>query len=101
MGELLAEIADAGYVVEIDVVVLGQPDQDIKRNLDASRLIVAVSPGRDLDGNGNIFLREVILISEFLDSGFTCDTHRNDPFDKASGDALRFRCDVAEPQKIL
>ena len=98
MRELLAEIADAGYVIEVDIVVSGQPDQDVERDLHASRLIVAVSSGRDLDRNSDIFLREVVLGSEFLDSGFTCDTHRNDPFEKASGDAPGLRCDAAEPQ---
>ena len=99
MRKLFAEIADPGYIIEIHIVVSGQTDQDIKRNFRGSRLIVAVSPGRDLDRNSNFFLGEVILVSEFLDSGFTCDTHRNDPFEKASGDALRLRCDVAKPQK--
>ena len=99
MRKLFAEIADPGYIIEIHIVVSGQTDQDIKRNFRGSRLIVAVSPGRDLDRNSNVFLGEVILVSEFLDSGFTCDTHRNDPFEKASGDALRLRCDVAKPQK--
>lgn len=99
MRKLFAEIADPGYIIEIHIVVSGQTDQDIKRNFRGSRLIVAVSPGRDLDRNSNFFLGEVILVSEFLDSGFTCDTHRNDPFEKASRDALRLRCDVAEPQK--
>lgn len=99
MRKLFAEIADPGYIIEIHIVVSGQTDQDIKRNFRGSRLIVAVSPGRDLDRNSNVFLGEVILVSEFLDSGFTCDTHRNDPFEKASRDALRLRCDVAEPQK--
>ena len=91
MGKLFAEIADAGNIVEIDIVVSGQPDQNVKRDLHASCLIVAVGPGRDLDCNCNIFLRKMILVSEFLDSGFTCDTHRNDPFEKASGDALRLK----------
>ena len=99
MRKLFAEIADPGYIIEIHIVVSGQTDQDIKRNFRGSRLIVAVSPGRDLDRNSNVFLGKVILVSEFLDSGFTCDTHRNDPFEKASRDALRLRCDVAEPQK--
>ena len=93
------KVADPGYIVEIHIVIFGKTDQDIKRNFRGSRLIVAVSPGRDLDRNSNFFLGEVILVSEFLDSGFTCDTHRNDPFEKASGDALRLRCDVAKPQK--
>ena len=91
MGKLLAKIADAGNIVEIDIVVSGQPDQNVERDFRASRLIVAVSPGRNLDRNCNIFLRKMILVSEFLDSGFTCDTHRNDPFEKASGDALRLK----------
>lgn len=99
MRKLFAEIADPGYIIEIHIVVSGQTDQDIKRNFRGSRLIVAVSPGRDLDRNSDVFLGEVILCTEFLDSGFTCDTHRNDPFEKASRDALRLRCDVAEPQK--
>ena len=99
MRKLFAEIADPGYIIEIHIVVSGQTDQDIKRNFRGSRLIVAVSPGRDLDRNSNVFLGEVILVSEFLDSGFTCDTHRNDPFEKASWDALRLRCDVDEPKK--
>lgn len=99
MGKLLAKIADAGNIVEIDIVVSGQPDQNVERDFRASRLIVAVSPGRDLDRNCNIFLRKMILVSEFLDSGFTCDTHRNDPFEKASRDAFWLRCDVADPQK--
>lgn len=88
MRKLFAEIADPGYIIEIHIVVSGQTDQDIKRNFRGSRLIVAVSPGRDLDRNSNVFLGKVILVSEFLDSGFTCDTHRNDPFEKASRDAL-------------
>ena len=99
MGKLFAQIADTGNIIEIDIVITGKPDQNIQRDLRAPCLIVAVSPGRDLDRNSNIFLGKVILVSEFLDSGFTCDTHRNDPFEKASGDALRLRCDVAKPQK--
>jgi hypothetical protein len=85
MGKLFAEVADPGYIVEIHIVIFGETDQDIKRNFRAACLIVAVSPGRDLDRDSDIFLGQVILGSEFLDSGFTCDTHRNDPFEKASG----------------
>lgn len=98
MGELFAEIADTRNIIEIDIIVTGQPDQNIQRDPRASGLIVAVSPGRDLDRNSDVFLGEVILCTEFLDSGFTCDTHRNDPFEKASGDAPGLRCDAAEPQ---
>ena len=87
MGELFAEIADAGNIIKIDIIVSGQTDQNIQRDPRASGLIVAVSPGRDLDRNSDVFLGEMILGSEFLDPGFTCDTHRNNPFEKASGDA--------------
>jgi hypothetical protein len=85
MGKLFAEIADSGYIVEIYIVVFGETDQDVERDLGGSSLVVAVSPGRDLDRDSDIFLGQVILGSELLDSGFTCDTHRNDPFEKASG----------------
>ena len=85
MGKLFAEVADPGYIVEIHIVIFGKTDQDIKRNFRAACLVVAVSPGRDLDRNSDISLGQVILGSELLDSGFTCDTHRNDPFEKASG----------------
>ena len=84
MGILFAYIANSRYVVEIHVIVFGEVDQHVERDAAAACFVIGISSGRDLQYEGDSLLGKIMLLSEFLNSGLTCDAHRYDPFDKLS-----------------
>ena len=81
MRELLAYVADAGYVVEIHIIVFRKADQCLERNTGGTGFVIGVCPGRDVDGIGEPPLGESVLFTQFLQSGFASRAHRKDPFD--------------------
>ena len=82
MRKFFSDIADAGYIIQIDIVVFREIDQNVERNPAAACFIVGIGPGSYFDGDGHASLGKMILLSEFLESGLASDAHRSDPFDE-------------------